>query len=197
MVTYEFQNDAEAIDALAGVNLTIDPEKGIVRRARILSVVAAALFCLAAVLSKEPLIYLAGAAALLVLGYLTKSIRKRVIVKTIMKKSGDYLNGHATWTFAEDKIHTESNLGDGDAYWSAVQDYGDYDRYLYTELDEFLDLIGNAPRYLHVDAGALLARKRLTAYLQQHPLILRLHNVSFTCDILQTPFLKSKEKLCF
>ena len=31
MVTYEFQNDAEAIDALAGVNLTIDPEKGIVR----------------------------------------------------------------------------------------------------------------------------------------------------------------------
>ena len=131
MVTYEFQNDAEAIDALAGVNLTIDSEKGIVRRARILSVVAAALFCLAAVLSKEPLIYLAGAAALLVLGYLTKSIRKRVIVKTIMKKSGDYLNGHATWTFAEDKIHTESNLGDGDAYWSAVQDYGDYDRYLY------------------------------------------------------------------
>lgn len=143
MVSYKFQYDREMLKVLSEIVELRKPE---VRKHRIFQVVlgigAGILYLCAASLlyydgvSANSILYLVFATIFVLLAVFDKRLRVFVVRQNLLRTSKQLLSSSGTWTFRDDAIETDSNLGKGVSYWSAITRYGDYDKYLYIQRED-------------------------------------------------------------
>ncbi len=140
MITYSFQYDKDMAKALAEIAEQRKPEarKRIIYQI-ILCVCAAILYYLAIALinaegvSASSIVYIIIATVALLFAIFQKRMRVSMILRGMLREGGSILTAHGTWTFSDESIETDSTLGNGVTYWTAIEKYGDHGKYIYIQ----------------------------------------------------------------
>lgn len=140
MVSYNFQYDKAMTRTLAELAEQRKPEgrKRVIFQI-VLSISAVVLYICAGVLIRidgmnaNALIYIVIATVFLLIAVFDKRLRTYIIRRSMLRAGKDTLGAHGTWTFSEESIETDSTLGKGVTYWTAIVKYGDYGKYIYIQ----------------------------------------------------------------
>lgn len=138
MVTYQFQYDKETMAVLAELSTQEKREARKERITQVVFVIAAVILYLCTFVmigfdgvDAYSVTYIACATIFLLFAIFQKRLRAHAILKSLLRNNKDMQTARGTWTFADEGIKVDSTLGQGQTYWSAIEKYGDYGKYLY------------------------------------------------------------------